>query len=68
MPEFNQRLYEESLDVLLTANVPRDIAEAASQVVATDDGTLPNLGRSAEDTEVCKTAMDYYWRGQRDEQ
>jgi hypothetical protein len=64
MPEFKQDLYEESLDILLSANVPRDIAEAASKIFATDDSTQPDLGRTAQDTEVVEEAKKHYWREQ----
>lgn len=61
---FNQRLYKVSLEILLTASVPREIAQAASRVVASDDPTLPDLGRTPQDTEVAHEAMRYYQRGQ----
>ncbi|MBH8561661.1 hypothetical protein I8748_05615 [Nostoc sp. CENA67] len=63
---FNQRLYEVSLETLLTANVPKDIAEAASRVVASDDPNQPDLGRTPQDTAVAHEAVKHYWRGQAD--
>lgn len=68
MPEFNRRLYEASLETLLTASVPREIAEAASKVVASDDTSQPNNGRTAENQQAVNTAMEHYWRGQREQQ
>lgn len=68
MPEFNQRIYETSLDVLLTANVPREIAETASKVVASDDASQPNLGRTADDQEVVNQVVEHLNQGWRNEQ
>ncbi|MBH8577007.1 hypothetical protein I8752_29300 [Nostocaceae cyanobacterium CENA369] len=66
MPEFNQQLYKTSLDVLLSANVPKDVAEVASRVVASDDAKLPNLGRTPVDQEFIDKAIQHYWAGQGD--
>ncbi|MEJ1930810.1 hypothetical protein WDZ92_11160 [Nostoc sp. NIES-2111] len=63
MPEFNQRMYETSLDVLLSASVPQDIAEAASKIVASDDATQPDLGRTAEDQVVVQEVVKILNRG-----
>ncbi len=66
MTEFNQKVYEASLDVLLTANVSKDVTEAASKVVASDDATQPSLGRTPQDQEVVNEALNQYWQGQTD--
>ncbi|MBD2360035.1 hypothetical protein H6G36_02275 [Anabaena minutissima FACHB-250] len=58
MPEFNQRLYEASLDALLLREVPKELAETASNIVARDDASLPNLGRTAEDQTVMRQIVD----------
>lgn len=68
MPEFNERMYQTSLDVLLTANVPQDIAEAASKIVASDDASQPNLGRTAEDQAVVQQVVEHLNQGWRDGQ
>ncbi|PHJ60245.1 hypothetical protein VF14_11590 [Nostoc linckia z18] len=60
MPKFNERIYNASLDALLSANVPKEIAEKTSEIVASDDGDLPNFGRSAEDQEIVNEAMRHY--------
>lgn len=58
MPEFNQRLYEASLDALLSREVPRELAETGSQIVARDDASQPNLGRTADDQAVMRQIVD----------
>jgi hypothetical protein len=68
MPEFNQRVYETSLDALLTANVPREIAETASKVLASDDASQPNAGRTADDQEVVNQVVTILNEGWRNEQ
>lgn len=68
MPEFNHRLYKSSLDTLLTANVPKDVAEIASRIVASDDTTQPNLGRTDADQQVINKVVEHFNSGWRDEQ
>lgn len=68
MPEFNERMYQTSLDALLTASVPQAIAEAASKIVASDDASQPNLGRTAEDQAVVQQVVERLNQGWRDEQ
>ncbi|AFY43650.1 hypothetical protein [Nostoc sp. PCC 7107] len=66
MTEFNESLYKASMEALLTANVPRAIAEAASRVVASDQADQPNLGRTKEDQQAVNTAMQHYRSNQED--
>jgi hypothetical protein len=67
MAEFNQAIYKSSLDALLTANVPEDIALEASKIVASDDGSKPDFGRTAQDQEVVKKVVEYLNEGWRNE-
>ena len=48
--EFNQSIYDASVTALTSNGVPEDVAERASEVVAKDDPTQENLGRSEEHT------------------
>lgn len=59
MPELNQNLYDASYKALTEANVPENLADAVSKIVATDDGDLPNLGRSEADTNLCSQVLPY---------
>ncbi len=49
----NEKLYQTTKAALTQLNVPNDLADAASRIIATDDPSQPNLGRSPADTEVC---------------
>lgn len=64
MSEFKEGLYNSSLKALTEADVPIEIAIAASKVVATDEAGIPDLGRTAQDQEDVKEAMRYYWAAQ----
>lgn len=68
MTKFNENLYNSSLKALTEANVPIEIAVAASKVVAKDEAGLPDLGRTAQDQQDVQEAMRYYWAGQPKEQ
>lgn len=63
----NERLYNVSLDVLTTNGVEPELAAKASVVVANDDPTKPNLGRSAADQQVVNKAMSQYHAHQKRE-
>jgi hypothetical protein len=63
----NERLYKVSLDVLTSNGVEADLAAKASKVVANDDPTKPNLGRSAKDQQVVNEAMSQYHAHQKRE-
>lgn len=67
MAEFNQAIYKSSLDALLTANVPKDIAHEASRIVASDDSSKPDFGRTAQDQEVVQKVVEHLneaWRNE----
>ncbi|MEH1851191.1 MAG: hypothetical protein V7L11_05755 [Nostoc sp.] len=66
MTKFDENLYNSSLKALTEANVPIEIAVAASKVVAKDEAGLPDFGRTAQDQEDVKKAMRHYWAGQPD--
>ena len=52
--ELNQSLYNASYETLTEAGLPEYLVDAASRIVATDDPTAPNLGRSEVDTAICR--------------
>ncbi|BAZ11798.1 hypothetical protein NIES4071_36240 [Calothrix sp. NIES-4071] len=60
MAELNQQLYQVSLDALTEVGIPEPLADAASRIIATDDASQPNLGRSEADIEVCHAVADIY--------
>lgn len=62
---FNQNLYDASVKALTDNGVPEELAEKASQVVASDNPTQENLGRSEKDQDAVNTAMNHYWQHQR---
>ena len=55
---FNQNLYDASLQVLTDNGVPSELAEKASQIVASDDPTKSDLGRSDSDRETIKEVVE----------
>ena len=63
-PNFNQGLYDSTLEALKQNNVPESVAELAANVVATDDALLPDLGRTPEDQLAINEAMTYFWNQQ----
>lgn len=62
---FNQSLYDASVKALTDNGVPSELAEKASQVVASDDPKQENLGRSEKDQDAVNTAMNHYWQHQK---
>ncbi|AFY51371.1 hypothetical protein Nos7524_5684 (plasmid) [Nostoc sp. PCC 7524] len=60
----NERLYQVSLTELTKVGVPQAIAEQASLVVANDDPTKPNLGRTPQAQEAVNAAMTHYHANQ----
>lgn len=62
---FNQSLYDASVKALTDNGVPSELAEKASQVVASDDPTKSDLGRSETDRETINEAMNHYWQHQK---
>ncbi|MGB3637479.1 MAG: hypothetical protein WBA39_07870 [Rivularia sp. (in: cyanobacteria)] len=56
---FNQSLYDASVRTLTDNGVPSELAEKASQVIASDDPTQENLGRTESDQQTINGTMDY---------
>ncbi len=54
MSEFKQNLYDESHRLLTEVGASALFADVASRVVASDDPSKPNLGRSEIDNEICQ--------------
>ena len=59
-PNFNQPLYDATVEALFKNGVPMEVAEAASKIVATDDPYQENLGRSPQDQATVNEAMTYF--------
>jgi hypothetical protein len=53
----NEKMYEAAMSALIARGVPVGAAKRASLVVAKDDGSQPNLGRTEEDQKHIKDAM-----------
>ncbi len=51
-------IYQTTKETLEKLNVPEDLADVASKIIATDDPSKPNLGRSAADTEICRQVVE----------
>lgn len=56
---FNQDLYAASREALIERGAPWEKAEAASLVVAKDDGTKPNFGRTPQDQQAVDDILEY---------
>ena len=59
MADINQEIYEASFKGLTEHGVPVSTAQKASEVVAKDNPSLPNLGRSVEDQRNVQDAMTW---------
>jgi len=59
MTDTNQEIYEASFKALTERGVPVSAAEKASEVVAKDNPSLPDLGRSLEDQRKVQDAMTW---------
>lgn len=60
----NENLYQASLKALTEGGVPEELAIKASQVVAKDDASRFDLGRTPEDQLIVNQAMIHYWANQ----
>jgi hypothetical protein len=65
MTDINQEIYEASFKALTECGVPVSTAEKASEVVAKDNSSLPDLGRSSEDQRNIQDAMTWLFAVQR---
>lgn len=59
----NSKIFDTYVKTLTDGGVPQEVAEQASEVVAKDDPTAENLGRTAEDQEKVNEALDYIHGG-----
>jgi len=55
----NQGLHDATVQALTDKGCPEELAKQAAKVVANDDATKPDLGRTREDQEVIKSALPY---------
>ncbi len=53
----NIELCQKTKTILENLKVPSHLADAASQIIATDDPTRGDLGRTSADTEICKQVV-----------
>lgn len=67
MPEFNWRMHDVTLETLKNASVPERLARSVAEIVACDDATQPNLGRSPEEQELINQAVKILNERRRDE-
>ena len=56
---FDKELYEATKQAMLVAGAPEEIAEKAAKVIAGDDSSKPNLGRSEVDQKIVSQAWNY---------
>ncbi|MBC1238647.1 MULTISPECIES: hypothetical protein [Nostoc] len=55
----NQGLYNATVQALTDRGCPKDLAESAATVVANDDSSKPNLGRTQQDQKVIQETLPY---------
>lgn len=55
----NQGLYNATVQALTDRGCPEDLAKKAATVVANDDSSKPNLGRTQEDQKVIQETLPY---------
>ena len=55
----NQGLHDATVQALTDRGCPTDLAKSAATVVANDDATKPDLGRTKEDQKVIQEALPY---------
>ena len=56
---FNENLYNACIKGCKEKGIPEELAKELARIVATDDPSLPNLGRSQQDTQTCFEALKY---------
>ncbi len=59
----NIELYQATKATLENLNVPSHLADAASQIIATDDSAKRDLGRTTDDIQVCKQVVEIINQG-----
>lgn len=55
----NQKLYDASMQFFTNSGVPTSTAERASKVVANDDPSKPDFGRTEQDQKHINDAMTW---------
>jgi hypothetical protein len=62
--EFDEGIYRASLQGLVNDGVPESLARQASEIVASDDPTASDFGRTEEQQHIVSSAMTWYraWR------
>ena len=56
---FNPNLYGATLRACEESGVPEDLTYKAAVIIATDEASKPNLGRTDEDQEIIKQVLPY---------
>ncbi|OUL28295.1 hypothetical protein [Nostoc sp. 106C] len=59
----NNHIYQASLTVLTENGVPEELAKTASAIVASDDPSLPSLGRTVEDQQAIAEVVAHLNKG-----
>lgn len=65
--EFNQSLYNASLQALKDHGVPDKLATKASEIVANDDPSQKDLGRNDNDKAIISQTLPYLQGGNNNE-
>jgi hypothetical protein len=60
---FNQNLYNACRKACEKCDVPEDLAEKASVILASDEAGKPDLGRTPEDQAIIKQVLPYLQSG-----
>ncbi|MGI2909025.1 hypothetical protein [Tolypothrix sp. VBCCA 56010] len=60
---FDPNLYGANLRACEERGVPKDLAEKAAVIIATNDAGAPNLGRTVQDQEIILAVLPYLQSG-----
>jgi hypothetical protein len=60
---FDQNLYNACRKACEERSVPEDLTEKASMIIASDEASKPDLGRTAEDQAIIKQVLPYLQSG-----
>ena len=52
-------------ETLINNGVPEELAQKAGEIIASDDPTKSDLGRSHSDREIINETMNHYWQNQK---
>ncbi|GAX46395.1 hypothetical protein NIES4075_74190 [Tolypothrix sp. NIES-4075] len=64
---FDPNLYNATLRACEESGVPEDLTYKAAVIIATDEASKPNLGRTPEDQEIINQVLPYLQSRGRDE-